>query len=82
MPMQKPEGLHTGYNHWNAQWREFFRMNPRASRDQILDQLNKDAANDNDRERTASLFDAQMPVIPIQPRPTAELRLRPPPRAP
>jgi hypothetical protein len=31
-----PEGLHTGSNNWNSQWRRFFQENPSPTRDQIL----------------------------------------------
>ena len=34
-----PGGLHTGSNHWNAQWQRFFDTNPTASRNEILQHL-------------------------------------------
>jgi RHS repeat-associated protein len=37
----KPDGLHTGTNSWNKQWADFFKDNPEAKQDQILDQLDK-----------------------------------------
>lgn len=37
----KPEGLHTGQDNWNKQWADFFKENPNASKDEILDQLDK-----------------------------------------
>jgi len=35
----KPDGLHTGSDNWNANWKEFFQLNPTANRQQILQQL-------------------------------------------
>jgi len=35
-----PNGLHTGSNHWNAQWRRFFDENPNASPHQIFEHAN------------------------------------------
>lgn len=37
----KPDGLHTGANNWNKQWDDFFKQNPNARQDQILNQLDK-----------------------------------------
>jgi RHS repeat-associated protein len=39
----KPGGLHTGAGagNWNGAWREFFKRNPNASKQEILDQLAK-----------------------------------------
>lgn len=37
----KPNGLHTGPNNWNRQWKDFFTRYPNADRGQILDQLSK-----------------------------------------
>jgi RHS repeat-associated protein len=37
----KPGGLHTGANNWNKQWADFFKRKPNATKDQILNQLNK-----------------------------------------
>jgi hypothetical protein len=35
----KPDGLHTGTDNWNANWRQFFQQNPSATRGQIFQQL-------------------------------------------
>jgi Predicted lipoprotein of unknown function (DUF2380) len=35
-----PNGLHTGSNHWNAQWRRFFKDYPNATPDQIFEHAN------------------------------------------
>jgi RHS repeat-associated protein len=38
----KPDGLHAqGPNGWNQQWNKFFNENPNATKQQILDQLDK-----------------------------------------
>ena len=34
-------GLHTGEQHWNKEWLDFFDENPGASAEQILSQLEK-----------------------------------------
>ncbi|HEX2652930.1 MAG TPA: DUF2380 domain-containing protein [Xanthobacteraceae bacterium] len=36
-----PNGLHTGPNNWNAQWRVFFDKYPNAREPQIMEQLNR-----------------------------------------
>jgi hypothetical protein len=36
----RPDGLHTGPNSWNAQWREFFRQHDDPTPDEIHEQLN------------------------------------------
>jgi hypothetical protein len=36
----RPDGLHTGPNSWNTQWREFFRRNDRPTPDEVHEQLN------------------------------------------
>ncbi len=35
-----PNGLHTGSNHWNAQWKRFFAENPNATPEQIFEHAN------------------------------------------
>jgi hypothetical protein len=35
----KPGGLHTGKRNWNARWEEFFKKNPNAGKDEILEYL-------------------------------------------
>jgi len=37
----KPSGLHTGENNWNKQWKDFFRQNLNATKEEILNQLDK-----------------------------------------
>jgi Predicted lipoprotein of unknown function (DUF2380) len=36
----RPDGLHTGSNHWNAQWQRFFDERSNPTPDQILEHLN------------------------------------------
>jgi Predicted lipoprotein of unknown function (DUF2380) len=35
-----PNGLHTGSENWNAQWKRFFEKNQRARQNEILELLN------------------------------------------
>lgn len=37
----KPDGVHTGrwIENWNKAWRDFFRRNPDANKDEILKEL-------------------------------------------
>ena len=37
----KPDGVHTGPNNWNKQWRDFFKTYPDATKAEILEQLTK-----------------------------------------
>jgi hypothetical protein len=34
-----PDGLHTGPNNWNVQWREFLKEQPNARPEKLLEQL-------------------------------------------
>jgi hypothetical protein len=36
-----PNGLHTGSEHWNAQWRQFFERNKLPNREEVLEKLNE-----------------------------------------
>lgn len=36
----RPNGLHTGPEHWNGQWKEFFRTHPNPTPDEVFDHLN------------------------------------------
>ncbi len=35
----KPNGLHTGADNWNKQWRQFFEAHPQSQAEEILGQL-------------------------------------------
>jgi hypothetical protein len=35
----RPDGVHTGSSSWNKQWKEFMAANPKASQQEILQQL-------------------------------------------
>ena len=37
----KPNGLHTGTENWNKQWKQFFDKTPDYSKQDVLDQLQK-----------------------------------------
>jgi hypothetical protein len=36
----RPDGMHTGPDNWNAQWRRFFYANPNATPDEIFEHAN------------------------------------------
>ncbi|MBX3329345.1 MAG: DUF2380 domain-containing protein [Nitrospira sp.] len=37
----KPDGLHTGANNWNQQWKDFFKDRPDRTQAEILGQLER-----------------------------------------
>jgi hypothetical protein len=36
----RPDGLHTGSSHWNAQWRQLFQKYEKPAPEQFFEQLN------------------------------------------